>query len=746
MIKKNQIIRNIFTAVLILLITTTYLPYRTVDAASTTFTPTCANGADFTQHIDNEVDSRITGVTDINQAKAIFTTQNFASSTYVRNPNSWTERVSSIDLTGISPWNSREGNRRAGALITPRHIAFATHYSLSPGDTVHFVANDNTVVVRTVSAIRTVSGTDITLGLLNADVPSSITHYPIMSFSDFNKMITAEYLYRFAILVLDQEEKALVLDGINTYPITQSGFPVRDSISTPRMSFSEALISGDSGNPSFMIVGGKPVLIETHTSPLGGPNYSFYKTQIDADLAVLGGGYESSNVDITCFNVRPVITSATTTSPVFERPAEGTTISVVTANEPDGDDMSYAITAGNELGAFNIDQNGIIRVASSTVIDFNQNQTFVLTVSVTDDANVPLSTTGSLLIPIQNIADDPYIPATTLSVNENVPGSTLIGTLTSVSDNPSSVRYSLLDNENMFNIASTTGRIYLNPNASLDFESQSRYEVGVRVTDSLGSFDGVIVITVNDRNDAPTINTSEFSVVSGASVATVLGTISYTDQDGSALNFSIKGGNINSTFALDLFTGQLSVLNSSSIDYSVRQKIPLLITVTDSGTPSHTVDKTIVINITPAASVTTSSGGGGGSSGGGGGGSWSTSWPSTTSAATNATSSTRSTSTTPSTSTSSLIGISNNTPLNTTNTNIRPQSITTIQLQRFLNAIGFTVARTGAGSVGRETNTFGNATRAALARFQKANKITPAVGVFGPMTRGVVARMMQSSN
>lgn len=740
MIKKNQIFRNTFIITLILTTVTPYLQYNTAYAASTTFTPDCVAGSDFTQHINNEVDSRITGITDFNQAKVIYTTQNFTTATYVRNPNVWTENVSSIDLTGISPWNSREANRRAGTLITPRHIAFATHYSLSPGDIVHFVANDNTVVVRTVTAIRTVSGTDITLGLLNEDVPSSITHYPIINISDFNKMISGEYLGRFATLVLDQEEKALVLDGINTYPIIQTGFPVRDALSTPRLSFAEVLISGDSGNPTFIIVDGKPVLVSTHTTPLGGPNYSFYKTQIDADLAVLGGGYESSSIDIACFNVRPVITSATTTLPVFERPAEGTAISVVSATDADGDYMTYAITDGNQSGAFSIDQDGTVRVASSTAIDFNQNNTFLLTISVTDDATTPLSAAGSLLIPVQNVEDDPYIPATTLNANENIAGNTLIGTLTSVSDNPSSVRYSLLNYESVFNIASTTGRIYLNSNANLDFESQSEYELQVRVTDSLGTFDGVIVINVNNRNDAPTISTSELSVVSGATAGTVLGSVSYTDQDNSLLNFSIKGGNINDTFSLDSFTGQLSVLNSSSIDYSIRQKIPLLITVTDSGTPSHTVDKTIVINITPAASSPTSSGSSGGSSGGGGGGGWSMSWPSVTSTTTSATSTIRSTST------SSPIGVANNTPLNTTNTSISPQSITALQLQRFLNARGFMVSRTGPGSLGRETNTFGFATRAALARFQRANKISPSVGVFGPLTRGLVARMMQSTN
>ena len=61
-------------------------------------------------------------------------------------------------------------------------------------------------------------------------------------------------------------------------------------------------------------------------------------------------------------------------------------------------------------------------------------------------------------------------------------------------------------------------------------------------------------------------------------------------------------------------------------------------------------------------------------------------------------------------------------------------------LQRFLNAKGFTVSTTGFGSPGNETFYFGPATRAALIRYQKANNITPALGFFGPVTRGVVGR------
>ncbi len=56
-------------------------------------------------------------------------------------------------------------------------------------------------------------------------------------------------------------------------------------------------------------------------------------------------------------------------------------------------------------------------------------------------------------------------------------------------------------------------------------------------------------------------------------------------------------------------------------------------------------------------------------------------------------------------------------------------------LQKLLNALGFTVAASGPGSAGNETTMFGALTRAALAKYQGANGISPAAGYFGPLTR-----------
>ena len=94
----------------------------------------------------------------------------------------------------------------------------------------------------------------------------------------------------------------------------------------------------------------------------------------------------------------------------------------------------------------------------------------------------------------------------------------------------------------------------------------------------------------------------------------------------------------------------------------------------------------------------------------------------------------------------------------TTPTTLNPVSTTTVftftrnlkvgmtgvdvkQLQIFLNFQGFTIAKSGAGSLGHETTLFGSLTKAALAKFQKANGIAPSVGYFGPMTRAFIQKL-----
>ena len=56
-------------------------------------------------------------------------------------------------------------------------------------------------------------------------------------------------------------------------------------------------------------------------------------------------------------------------------------------------------------------------------------------------------------------------------------------------------------------------------------------------------------------------------------------------------------------------------------------------------------------------------------------------------------------------------------------------------LQQYLNSAGYPVAASGAGSKGSETMTFGSLTRAAVAKWQAANAVSPAAGYFGSISR-----------
>lgn len=259
------------------------------------------------QAIAQGIDSRLlrtqTDGTEVSEAIKIFSKQDHTHSVYIRNPNCWAH---DLDMTCISPWNSKGHTRRAGTLISPRHAVWARHYSIPLNSTLRFVDMSNNVVERTI--VKTValpvpahtnymSGYDMVIGLLDRDVPSSITFAKVLP-RNFTEIYGSHLHHALPVLSTDYEEKALV-DDLNAMHDKMV------SLSTPILSYRhayyESKIVGDSGNPSFFVIDNQLVFlfVFTYGGAGSGTSVQYHYDDINNAMQSLGGGYTLTEIDLS---------------------------------------------------------------------------------------------------------------------------------------------------------------------------------------------------------------------------------------------------------------------------------------------------------------------------------------------------------------------------------------------------------------------------------------------------------------
>lgn len=251
------------------------------------------------------IDLRISGLS-ATAAKPIFSAQDHVTATYVRNTGCW---AYNIDLTPISPWNSAGANYQAGTLVSPKHVMFAAHYAVPAGTTIRFVDSGNVVTTRTITGITTLPTytsyyPDCTIGGLDSDVPAGISFATILP-STYTGYLPGG-VSRIPTIATDYEEKALVTD-LSTMTMGSGMYGAMVAYQVPidskRVQFYEDKIGGDSGNPSFIVVNGKLVLLNVWTfgGPGGGTNITYWKNDLNTIMTNLGGGYTLTEADLSAF-------------------------------------------------------------------------------------------------------------------------------------------------------------------------------------------------------------------------------------------------------------------------------------------------------------------------------------------------------------------------------------------------------------------------------------------------------------
>ena len=100
----------------------------------------------FSLHCSKQIDDLLDESMSMEVNGRVYTSQDHATSGYMRNEDLWCK---DLDLTCISPWNSSGGHKKAGTLVTPRHVIGAAHYEYSIGAVVRFVEQNSGGRMRT---------------------------------------------------------------------------------------------------------------------------------------------------------------------------------------------------------------------------------------------------------------------------------------------------------------------------------------------------------------------------------------------------------------------------------------------------------------------------------------------------------------------------------------------------------------------------------------------------------------------
>lgn len=337
----------------------------------------------------------------------------------------------------------------------------------------------------------------------------------------------------------------------------------------------------------------------------GAVHYGWIKlsNQNDTQFTVKEFAYDNT-AGTSIYAGRRLADIANQTFNINENSINGAVVNTVVASDPDGYALTYSIEAGNTGNTFAISPTtGEITVNDSTLLDFETNPTFNLTVKVTD-AGIPSdSTTALITINVNDISEVPTIAAQTFNIDENALNGTVVNTVVATElDAADTHTYSITagNTGNTFAINSATGEITVNDSTLLDFETNPSFTLTVEVADNevpSKSSSAAVTINVNDINEVPTIAAQSFNVDENSLNGTVVNTVVAADQDANNLAYSITAGNTGNTFAINPATGEITVNDNTLLNYENINSFSLTVEVEDDGVPVMSSSSIVTINI-----------------------------------------------------------------------------------------------------------------------------------------------------
>ncbi|GET27458.1 cellulosome anchoring protein [Prolixibacter sp. NT017] len=385
---------------------------------------------------------------------------------------------------------------------------------------------------------------------------------------------------------------------------------------TTTTSFSSWTIKdGNTADNAFTINGTSGEITVANSSALDITVNPTFTLTLSVSDGVNTSADETVTISLTDINNQnPVVTNGQTFD-VDENSAATTSVGTVAATDADSNTtfQNWTITSnvngdGDANDAFAIDAStGEITVNDADDLDREANASLIIQVTVSDGANT--SSAENVTINLNDVND--VIPVVdtgqSFSIAENSANGTVVGTATASDGDVSSTTFqnwtiSSSTVAGAFAIDASTGQITVANSTALDRETVETITLGLTVGDGVNTSAAQdVTITLTDVNDVtPVITASQvFNVDEGSANATVVGTVAATDQDVTSTTFhdwTITGGNTDNAFGINASSGQITVTNSSALDFAVNPSFTLTLTVSDGTNTSAEGSVTINLN------------------------------------------------------------------------------------------------------------------------------------------------------
>lgn len=264
-----------------------------------------------------------------------------------------------------------------------------------------------------------------------------------------------------------------------------------------------------------------------------------------------------ANITVKDGNEKPTITGIPD-QVIDEHTPVGTPVGTVTGTDPEDGDLTFSFAGGNNGQAFAIDPTtGVITVARDIDFEALTDTVFKIKVLVVDNGGLRDETFVN--IAIRDINEGAEIDDATMTVAENQPKGTPVGTLElydqdTKNENRQNKFQAIGGDKDLFTIDATTGKI--KTNAVFDYEAKTSYSLVVRVYDQDGNADtATVTINIADVKESSNIQVTYAETGSGAwSQTNPVGTL-YVNENTMLLQWTADGKPMPDTLLENLHEG-----------------------------------------------------------------------------------------------------------------------------------------------------------------------------------------------